>query len=99
MSPSGENPLATVSTTEPQFQLAVNSCVTALRRMAEYELDLPIADRLQDLSERKEFLNPSEHEELMALVAFAQQRTIEKLEAQVALKRLREILPEMVTNN
>ena len=92
----GGHPLATVSTAEPQFRLAVTSCVAALRRMAGYELDPPIARRLQELSEQKEYLDKDEHDELLALVAFSRQRTIEKLEARVALDRLREILPEMV---
>lgn len=91
--------MSTVSTAEPRVQLALSSCVSALRRMAGYELDVPIARRLQELSERKEFLEKDEHDELMALVAFAQQRTIEKLEDQVALNRLREILPDMVNGN
>jgi hypothetical protein len=91
--------VATVSTGEPQFRLALSSCVSALRRMAEYELDPPIAQRLQRLSERKEFLDQDEHDELLALVDFARQRTVEKLEARLALQRLRDVLPDMVENN
>jgi hypothetical protein len=48
---------------------------------------------LQTLGARKEYLSQAEHEELLALVDFAQQRTIEKLEAQVALDRLWTALP------
>jgi hypothetical protein len=44
-----------------------------------------------DLGERKEFLNKKEYTELLALVAFTQQRSLENLEAQVALKRLHEV--------
>jgi hypothetical protein len=95
MSP-GDIPLATVSTTEPRFKEAVDSCVASLRRLVTFELDPPIARRLQDLSERKEFLGETEHGELMALVAFTQRRSVERLEAQLALKRLREILPGVV---
>lgn len=47
------------------------------------------------LGERKEFLGKGEHDEFLALVAFAQRRSIEKLDAQVALKRLNELLPDM----
>jgi hypothetical protein len=46
------------------------------------------------LGERKEFLTPAEHAELMALASFAQRRTIEKLEAELALRQLDAILPE-----
>jgi hypothetical protein len=71
-------------------------CVAALRRLAEYELDEAINERMIDLGERKEFLDESEHAELMSLVSFSERRTTEKLEAQVALKRLGEVLPEVV---
>jgi hypothetical protein len=67
--------------------------------MAAYELEPPIARRIEDLSERKEFLDSADHDELLALVHFAQQRTLERLEAQVALQRLREIVPELVNGN
>ena len=88
--------MSTLSTVEPKFQSAMSACVAALRRVANYELEAPLAHRLQDLSERKEFLGAEAHAELMALVAFSQQRTLEKLEAQVALKQLGELLPELV---
>jgi hypothetical protein len=81
---------------QPQFKSAMRLCVAALRRLAEYELDGAINDRMLDLGERKEFLNESEHAELMSLVSFSERRTTEKLEAQVALKRLGEVLPEVV---
>jgi hypothetical protein len=58
-----------------------------------------LARRLEELSERKEFLDQAGHDELMALVNFTQQRTIEKLEAQLALQRLRSVLPDMVDDN
>jgi hypothetical protein len=45
--------------------------------------------------ERKEFLTPAEHAELMAWVTFTQQRTIEKLQAELALQRLLEAFPEL----
>jgi hypothetical protein len=89
--------MVTLSTSEPQLRLALNSTETALRRLANYELDPPLAGRLEFLSERKEFLNEEEHAELLALVGFARRRTIEKLEARLALKQLHEIVPEMVS--
>jgi hypothetical protein len=48
---------------------------------------------LHALGERKEYLSPAEHEELLALVDFAHQRTIEKPEARLALDRLHTALP------
>jgi hypothetical protein len=52
---------------------------------------------MQALGERKEFLSQGEHEELLALVDFAHKRTIEKLEAQAALDRLRAALPGVLS--
>jgi hypothetical protein len=77
----------------------LDASVAALRRVAAYELAPGIARHLQGLSERKEFLDPAEHDELVALVSFSQQRTIEKLEAQAALNRLRELFPDVVDRN
>jgi hypothetical protein len=88
--------MVTLSTSESQLRLALTSTVTALRRLANYELDVPLARRLELLSERKEFLNEEEHAELLSLVEFTRRRTIEKLEAQLALKQLHESVPEMV---
>jgi hypothetical protein len=89
--------MATVSTEDPQFQLAIQACMVALRRMANYELEPSLYRRMQALGERKEFLNQGEHEELLALVDFAHKRTIEKLEAQAALDHLRAALPGVLS--
>lgn len=48
---------------------------------------------MRQLGENKEFLSPSEHGELMALVAFTQQRTLEKLEAELAFRQLKAAYP------
>jgi hypothetical protein len=90
--------MATVSTEDPQFQRAIQACAVALRRMADYELDPSLHRRMHELGERKEFLSPGEHEELLTLVEFAQKRTIEKLEAQAALDRLRTVLPGVLSD-
>ena len=90
--------MTTVSIEDPQFQSAIQACAVALRRMDNYDLDPSLHRRLRELGERKEFLTPVEHEELLALVDFAHQRTIEKLEAQMALDRLRTALPGMLSD-
>jgi hypothetical protein len=90
--------MATVSTEDPQFQRAIQACAVALRRMADYELDPSLHRRMHELGERKELLSPGEHEELLALVDFAHQRTLEKLEAQTALERLRTALPGVLSD-
>jgi hypothetical protein len=85
--------MTTVSTDDPRFLSAIQACAVALRRLAEYEIAPALHSRLHALGERKEFLSPAEHEELLALVDFAHQRTIEKLEARAALDRLHTALP------
>ena len=90
--------MTTVSREDPQFQLAIQACAVALQRMADYELEPSLHRRMHELGERKEFLSPGEHEELLALVDFAYQRTIEKLEAQAALDRLRTVLPGVLSD-
>ncbi len=95
---TGPTAMKTVSTEDPQFQSAIETCAATLRRMAVYKLDPALARRMRELGERKEFLNEAEHEELLALVDFAQKRTVEKLEAQVALDRLRTALPGMLSD-
>jgi hypothetical protein len=81
---------------EPRFAIALDLCVRSLRGLANYELDESLQQRLLDLGERKEFLGGAEHDELVSLVTFAEKRTEEKLQAQVALRRLGEFLPELV---
>lgn len=82
----------------PEQASALRTCRQALRRIANYELDPSIDRRMLDLGERKEGLDPAEYAELLALVAFAQRRTVEKLEAQVALQRLESAYPELATS-
>ena len=66
--------------------------------MAEYELEPSLGQRMHELGERKEFLEQSQHDELLALVEFSHKRTIEKLEAQTALDRLRVALPDLFSD-
>lgn len=89
--------MATVAIGEPQLKQAIESCVVTLRRLAEYELEAGINKRLLELSENKEFLKKAEKEELQALVEFWQKRTIDKLEAMVALRLLGQVFPELVS--
>jgi hypothetical protein len=87
--------MSAVSTQDdPQLHAAVRSCVQALRRLAEYTLS-PALDRyIRELGERKESLSAAEHEHLLALVGFTQQRTLDKLQADLALRQLQPFFPE-----
>jgi hypothetical protein len=91
--------MATISTEDPEFQSAIEACAAALGRMADYELNPTLNQRMHELGERKEYLSPEEHEELLALVDFTQKRTVEKLEAQTALSRLRAALPGLLSES
>jgi hypothetical protein len=91
--------MAPAPTADPQSHAALELCASVLRKIAEYELEAPLQNRLQDLGERKEFLSPSEHDELMALVEFTRRRTIESLEAKLALRRLKESFPDAVVTH
>ena len=81
--------MTSVLNNDAELHSAIESCAMALRRDAEYRLDPALDRRMLDLGERKELLTPGEHAELRGLVTFTQQRSIEKLEAQVALNRLK----------
>ena len=86
--------MSAVSTQDPQLQTALQNCFRALRGMAGYTLP-PALDRyLRELGERKEFLNAAEHEQLLALVGFVQQRTLDKLQGELALRQLQPFFPE-----
>jgi hypothetical protein len=74
----------------------LQDCAGTLRRVASYRLPAAMDRRLLWLSENKESLTESEREELLALVDFSEERTIEKLQAKVNLKRLAEVWPELV---
>jgi hypothetical protein len=87
--------VATISVPEPQWSAALRSCRSALRRIAAFDLDPALNQRLLDMGERKEFLQPDEQAELLALTAFTQQRTVEKLEAELALQRLDALFPDV----
>lgn len=82
----------------PEFEAALGKGLRALHHVAAYELEEGIQKRMLELGERKENLSESEYEELTALVKFAEQRQIEKLEAQLALKALGKFVPELLAS-
>ncbi len=86
--------MSVLSTTNPQLRAAVHTCAQTLRRLAEYTLPPALDRHMRELGERKEFLSPAEHEQLLALVTFTEQRTLEKLQAELALKELQSLFPD-----
>lgn len=83
------------TTAEPAWNEALESSVAAHRRVAEYTLDPAIDRRILELGERKEFLTPAEHAELLAWVALTERKSLEKFEAERALRRLLALRPEL----
>ncbi|QDU24078.1 hypothetical protein [Urbifossiella limnaea] len=80
---------------EPAWQTALEASVAALRRVAGYALDPALDQRVLELGERKEFLTPAEHQELLAWVAFTEQRALDKFTAERALRRLLALRPDL----
>jgi hypothetical protein len=79
----------------PAWQAALGYSAGALRRLANYTLPPALDQRILDLGERKDTLSPEERAELMAWVTFTQERSVEKLEAEVALRRLEDLYAEL----
>jgi hypothetical protein len=73
----------------------IQDCAATLQRVIAYKLPRPLDRRLLWLSENKESLTEAEREELLALIDFSEDRTIEKLQAKVILQRLAEAWPQL----
>ena len=83
------------ATFDPARNEAINSSAMALRRIGAYVLPPELDRRVLEMGERKDTLSPDERAELHAWVNFTQQRSIEKFEAQLALRRLTTVFPEI----
>ena len=76
--------------------LWIQDCAATLQKVARYQLPPAVDRRLLWLSENKETLTEADREELLALVDFSEDRTVEKLQAKVLLQRLAEVSPQLV---
>ncbi|MBY0522219.1 MAG: hypothetical protein K2R98_02410 [Gemmataceae bacterium] len=79
---------------DSRVQAALRHGVHALTRVATYVLPSALDRRLQQLGENKEYLGAADHEELLALVTFTHERTLEKLQAELALRELQSLIPD-----
>src|SRR5437899_2605276 len=77
-------------------EAVLRDCAATLQRVATYRLPTAVDRRLLWLSENKERLTDAEREELLALIEFADERTVEKLEARATLQRLAQAWPHLV---
>jgi hypothetical protein len=73
----------------------IQECAATLQSVANYRMPAAMDRRLLWLSENKEGLTQPEREELLALVDFSEDRTVEKLQAKVMLQRLAETWPQL----
>ncbi len=85
--------MTSTTLTDARVQAALRHGVNALKRVANYVLPAALDRRLQELGENKEYLGAADHEELLALVTFTHDRTLEKLQAEVALRELQPLVP------
>jgi hypothetical protein len=88
--------MTTTTVADNQFEMVLTECVAALQRVAASRLPAALDRRLLWLSENKETLSAAEREELLATIEFAEDRTIEKLQARALLQRLANLYPQFV---
>jgi len=79
---------------DSRVQTALRRGVEALKRVASYVLPAALDRRMQEFGENKEYLDAADHEVLLALVTFTHERTVEKLQAELALRELQTLLPD-----
>ncbi len=87
-----------VSTADPRtVESVIGDCAATLRRLAGYRLPAALDQRLLWLSENKESLTEPERHELLALVDLVEEKTVEKLQAQATLRRIRQAFPQLAS--
>lgn len=74
---------------------ALRACAAALRLAADYRLPNALQRKLRKALNEKEHVSPSQHRELLVLVEAAQERSLQKVKAQVALQQLLQAFPEL----
>lgn len=77
----------------------LRECVDALQQVANYRLSPAMNRRLLWLSENKDKLDVAEREELLTLIEFAEDRTLEKLRARAVLNRMGEVWPQLLASD
>ena len=85
--------MVVASSSSQTLDAIIRECAATLQTIADYKLPVAMDRRLLWLSENKEVLNPSECDELLALIDFSEDRTVEKLRANIMLRRLAETCP------
>lgn len=74
---------------------ALRACAEALRLASDYRLPTALQRKLRKALDEKEQVSPSQHRELLVLVEAAQERSLQKVKAQIALQQLLQAFPEL----
>ena len=88
---------ATIGTTRSTSarRKALRACAEALRVAVDYRLPNLLQRKLRKALDEKERASPTEHREFLVLVEPAQERSLQKVKAQVALQQLLQAFPEL----
>jgi len=81
---------------DQDFQALLKGCAATLQRVASWRLPAAVDARLLWLAENKEQLDDEQHRELLALSDFAEQRTLEIVQAEALLKQIAEMDPGLI---
>ncbi len=86
---------ASIASSSSTRRKALRACAEALRLTADYRLPNALQRKLRKALDEKEHVSPSQHRELLVLVEAAQERSLQKVKAQVALQQLVQAFPEL----
>ncbi len=81
--------MAIAVTTSSKFtrRKALRACAEALRLAANYRLPTALQRKLRKVLDKKEPVSPSQHRTFLVLAEAAQEQSLQKVKAQVALQR------------
>ena len=88
--------MAVASEFETSQELALLASAEALERKADFVLPKHLDRLILDLGERKDSLTTAERDELFCWIEFAQEKTLEKVTAELALRQLRRAFPQIL---
>jgi len=88
--------VTSVATLDPGLVSALAEAVAVLRGVAELELDDQLQRRMRALGENKDACTSDERDEHRQLADFWRRQTLRKVRALNVLRRLGEVVPELV---
>jgi hypothetical protein len=88
--------MSALSTLDPDVYSAIEEAIGVLLDVAAYRLEGDAQQRMHELLAKKESCTPTERDEHRQLADLWRKRTLQKLKAINALKRLHETAPELI---